>query len=292
MLKRLKPDPVPSINPVPEYRVEGRRKELYEATKQVLQVPWMGVVTMALADYQEFYEVLWQTARPIMQSAEAIEACRVLRAEIEAEITKLNPPKRIGTLENIGYSPRETDTIRQAIDVFSHGNFLYTMMATFSRLALEEGRLPDHKEAKAFDGRHAPDVDVPFVLVEEHHADDQTRQVYASIRETLGLPFVNTDYRALARWPSYFRIAWGDLAPVAKTKPYEEIVAKLHHRFVEEAIALPNPTGAPADALKQAAERSASLAEVLEVNRLFQWLLPGLIVNVAYFREQLREDGA
>ena len=31
---------------------------------------------------------------------------------------------------------------------------------------------------------------------------------------------------------------------------------------------------------------------MLEVNRLFQWLLPGLIANVAFFRAQLLEDWA
>ncbi len=40
-----------------------------------------------------------------------------------------------------------------------------------------------------------------------------------------------------------------------------------------------NPT--PAD---------ASLEEVTQVCRLFQWLLPGPIVNVAYFRHQLEAE--
>jgi hypothetical protein len=51
--------------------------------------------------------------------------------------------------------------------------------------------------------------------------------------------------------------------------------------------ALPNPGGLTADALTDAAGKDASAAEVLEVVRLFQWLLPGLITNVAYFRSQL-----
>jgi hypothetical protein len=42
-------------------------------------------------------------------------------------------------------------------------------------------------------------------------------------------------------------------------------------------------------ALKAAAEADAPLEEVLAMCRLFQWLLPGLVVNVAFFREQLQE---
>ena len=47
-LPRLKPDPIPAIKPLPEYRVEGMRKALYDDTRRVMQVPWMGVVTMGL----------------------------------------------------------------------------------------------------------------------------------------------------------------------------------------------------------------------------------------------------
>jgi hypothetical protein len=43
------------------------------------------------------------------------------------------------------------------------------------------------------------------------------------------------------------------------------------------------------EALRAAARGDASPeGEVLSVVRLFQWLLPGLVANVAFFRAQLR----
>jgi hypothetical protein len=42
------------------------------------------------------------------------------------------------------------------------------------------------------------------------------------------------------------------------------------------------------ETLRAAARSSASEGEVLSVVRLFQWLLPGLAANVAFFRAQLR----
>jgi len=288
MLERTKPNPIPSINPVPEYLVDGRTKELYEDTKNVLQVPWMGVITMALAHYLEFYETLWKAARPIMTSIEAVTACQTLRLEIEQEVQNLNPPKRYDPLREAGYAPQEINNIKETIEVFSHGNFPYTLMATLSRLALELDAFPPPSDATLFDQRHAPDVQVPFVLMEEHHADDQTKATYASVRENLELPFVNTDYRGLAQWPTYFRLVWSDLAPIVKTQEYDAVVTNIHHRFVEASMKLPNPTGTIVQDLKEAANRSASINEVLAVSQLFQWLLPGLITNVAFFREQLQ----
>ena len=46
--------------------------------------------------------------------------------------------------------------------------------------------------------------------------------------------------------------------------------------------------GVRPDALRDAATSDASLEEVLSVVRLFQWLLPGLAVNVAFLRHQLQ----
>lgn len=42
--------------------------------------------------------------------------------------------------------------------------------------------------------------------------------------------------------------------------------------------------------MRDAALSDAALQEVLSVVRLFQWLLPGLAVNVAFFRGQLQGE--
>ena len=58
-------------------------------------------------------------------------------------------------------------------------------------------------------------------------------------------------------------------------------------RAVEAIRDLPNPGRLTPEGLRSAALRDAPLEEVRDVVRLFQWLLPGLIVNVAFFRAQL-----
>ncbi len=48
-LARLRPEPIPEIHALPEYRAKGELGARYADVKEVLQVPWMGVVTMAYA---------------------------------------------------------------------------------------------------------------------------------------------------------------------------------------------------------------------------------------------------
>jgi hypothetical protein len=137
-----------------------------------------------------------------------------------------------------------------------------------------------------YNARHGPPGDRPFVLMEPHHASADHRRVYQDIMDTLDLPFVNTDYRALSRWPSYFDLAWGDLRDVLKRPQYEVITTKMHTAMYKAAAGLPNPSGVTALQMQEAAAQDARITEVLEVTRLFSYLLPGLVTNVAFFRAQ------
>lgn len=285
-MQRLKPAPIPAIHPMPEYRVEGARRAAYDDTKAVLGVPWMGVVTMAFSHYPTFYDTLWQGLRPVCLTAQYREAKTRLRATAEAEAARLSPPPLAGKLAERGYAPREIADIAATIEIFSVGNMPYVPIAMLARLLLEGGGFGEGASAPVPAPAPAPPV-ASLVLMEPHHAEPATRALYEDIKARLGLPFVNTDYRALARWPSYFRLAWDALRPHIGTAAHEAAVANIHDAAVAISRALPNPAGLDAARLRAAAARDASVAEVLEMVRLFVWLIPGLMANVAFFQAQL-----
>ena len=123
--------------------------------------------------------------------------------------------------------------------------------------------------------------------MERHHADAETLAVYDDVQATLGLPFVNTDYRALARWPTYFETAWADLKPHIVAAGYEGAVAAVHDEAVRLSLSLPGAAALQPAALQAAALADAPAGEVESTVQLFQWLLPGLAVNVACLQQQL-----
>lgn len=287
-LPRRPPDWIPALFPLPEYLVDGDRKDDYDDTKTVLQVPWMGVVTMAFSHYRRFYRTLWPGARPAFQSAEFVDGASRVRADAERLAATLGSNCLLEPLRASGYAPVEIDQIRKLISVFHFGNVPYATLATMARALLEGHELaPKDASFAPFQGRHAPDVKVPFVLMEAHHAEGPTRALYKDIKEQLRLPFVNTDYRALARWPTYFTSAWHALRPHIQTPAYEHAVTEIHDLLVELSTKLPNPNGLTSAALRQAAVDDGSLDDIRRTVELFQWLLPGLILNVACFRAQL-----
>lgn len=289
-LPRLKPAPIPPVHPVPEYLAGPELRAVYEDTKSTLQVPWMGVVTMAFAHYPNFYRALWRGVKPLTESKEFVQACSDLRSHIESTVEGLEPRGLSDVLSDNNYAGREIDDIRHLVGIFSHGNMPYLMIATAARLLLEGHALSSQSDVTPSVGRHGPTADSRLTLVEPHHADAQTLKIFNDIKATLGLPFVNTDYRALARWPSYFALAWVDLRRHILTPEYEAVVAGAHDFAVTRMLALPNPGGLDCATLLAAADQDGDRAEITHVVQLFQWLLPGLITNVAFFQEQLRGD--
>ena len=282
---RLKPTPIPVIAPVPEDAADGRLKEVYGSTKRGLGVPWMGVVAMAFARYPTFYEVLWSGLEPIADTTSLAHACEALRESAEEQASRLRPTSLTTDVADLGYRADEIDQIRSTIEIFSSGNMPYVLMATLARRLLEgQAWTGGNEKGPALPPK--PPTARP-VLMEPHHAAPETRALFEQVKETLGLPFVNTDYRALARWPSYFAVAWRDLERVVREPAYDSAVEDVHQTARRLVEALPNPTTLTPKRLQQAAEQDASADEVLDVVRLFQWLLPALVVNVACLRAQL-----
>lgn len=246
----------------------------------------MGVVAMSFAHYPRFYSTLWSAMAPITGTKAFEKACRSLRDVAEREVEALEPSPLVSQLSAHGYGAEEIEDIRACNEIFSAGNMPYVLMATLARYLLEGNAwLGDGDLDRITAAR--PNFPRP-PLMEPHHTSDDLAALYDELRKALGLPFVNTDYRAFARRPSYFTMAWNDLSPRLFEALYANKVERVHHAAVDLAASLPNETGITPDTLRDAATSDASFEEVLSVVRLFQWLLPGLAVNVAFLRRQLQ----
>ncbi|MEL6375329.1 MAG: hypothetical protein AAFR04_15335 [Pseudomonadota bacterium] len=297
-MKRVKPNPVPPVNPIWEYQAEGALLETYETYKRVLDVPWVGVVALAYARDSNFFGAWWAGLAPLAKTQAYRQACVDLRTRTEAAVAALAPPPIAGALREAGFSARERAAMREMLEVLSHGNFAQMPAVFLARLALE-GRVPHGCDAAPSTVCGAPPasrapVAMPFVLMEPHHVLGDHAALYDDIKRTIGLPFVNTDYRCLARWPRYFQHAWSDLRPHIGTDAYERAAQAVHDDIVATSLALPNVGGLDADAVCAGAreDHAGDMHPTLAVTQLFTWLLPGLMLNVAFWRAQLLDDEA
>ncbi|RTL90827.1 hypothetical protein EJV44_21245 [Ancylobacter aquaticus] len=287
-LPRHPPSMLPVIRTVPEHAATGELKRRYDAVKSAFDVPWMGVVAMAHTQYPRFFDALWEGLEPIAGTRAFQDACRAMRAATEAGVERsLGISPLAHRLQDLGYDPREIGEIRTIIEVFSHGNYPYILLATVSRYLLSGGDLSGEPQVFETSPR-SPHIFHQPILMEPHHADEHTRGIFADIQATLALPILNTDYRALARWPSYFHLAWAELRPLIRTPSHAALSQQLHEQAIAVLRTLPNPARLKGDMVRAAAADDVSLAQVRAMTELFQWLLPELAVNVAVFRAQVQ----
>ncbi|MBL8323672.1 MAG: hypothetical protein JNJ89_01810 [Rubrivivax sp.] len=288
-----RPALAPPLRPVPEWRAEGSLRDAYAALRAAMQVPWVGVINQALAHYEAFYLGAWRCLAPAVASRWFAErSAAIARAAVDG-MAALQPDDLAARLVARGYGERELDAIRGTLDVLNHGNPQYFIYATAVRYALAGAALgrddPVACASPRAGGAIAPHwTGGALVMVEEHHALGDLRVLYAEIKRGLDLPFVNSDYKALARWPNALAEAWAGLAPRLDTAAYRDLRERLQGLAVQAAHELPVACSLGADTARALGVCEAQLAELREVIALFQWLLSGLIVNVTWIRASLR----
>jgi hypothetical protein len=285
-----KPATFPPLRPIAEHRADPELAAIYEDVKRSLGVPWVGVVVQALAYYRPFFIQAYSAIRPTLVSQYFERTSTELRfLAWQGAIERFSVTDHATMLrDTFGYSERELEEIRQLLDVFDYGNPKYFLLATAVREALTGGEPIGAGQApNPWDLLPRPPVrassGVPRML-EEHHVDGSLRQLYDDMKSTLGLPFVNSDYKAMARWPTYLGHAWHALKPVIDTDRYVDLRQALNDRCVAAAQEVPHSYRLGRGDLQALGMSTSEIDELVQVIRLFQWLLSGLILNVTYFK--------
>lgn len=286
LFPRKKPIPVPNIKVTPEYLAKGMLKNNYNKTKLAFNVPWMGVVAMAFANYPYFYNALWKYMYPLSKSSEFNKLCKRLIILSKKKAKELKPKSIIKGLKAIGYSNYEIKQIDQVNHVFTEGNMPYLIMASLARIFIEGGEIINNKSFSKYNKVICKKENL--LLMEFHHADIYLKSVYKSVKANLGLPFLNTDYRAFARWPSYFILSWKNLLPILSNKEYNNKVLEIHNFIIKETLSLPNPNKVTSAQIIDASKKDKKLDQIKNIISLFQWLLPGLVTNIAIMKEQIK----
>lgn len=289
-----RPDGNVTVRPVPEHRADAGLKPVYQNLKATFGVPWVGVITQAVAHYRPFFIEAWRQFQPSAASHFFESHCGAIRLSAWEQVgSSFDIPPLDARLQRIGYSDTELSQIRAMLDIFDYGNPKYLLLAT----AIQQGICEDRSlgggiaSSKWDSLPRSPiyQIDPIPVMVEEHHALGDLKSVYEDIKSTLGLPFVNSDYKAMGRWPSYLELAWQDLKPAIDSEPYARIRQDIHMQALIAVDGLPNRyflDKARAIALGMPED---DVFELMRVITLFQWLLSGLILNVTWFKRAAAE---
>ena len=263
-----------------------RVHRIYEDTRRTLHLPWVAALFQAYALYPAYLEMAWNELRPALGAPQfAADAAAIGNAADQAVARFYTP----------SYSSRDVaamnlnlPAIRETINAFHAGNPKLLLVATALQRAFEEGPvgggtglLRPAKEPGETEEERAEWATVE--MVDDDEASEAVKMLYADIKATLGLPLLNSDYRAMALWPDYLTLAWRDIKAHIHTAAYETEVRRLSGLAREGVDRFAVPVGATREAAQRAGVPPDQLDNLGAILRLFAGLLPGLILNVAMF---------
>jgi hypothetical protein len=260
---------------------------IYEETRDLLGIPWTAAIFQGYAMYPPLLRLAWAELKANVVTFEFRADARQLREQAAAAMQHLyRPGYDRSQVEGWGGDPH---AIRIVCETFNYGNPKLLICARAVSRSLEGLRRPGPSDDTDLRPEKPPPGEEHIRhrridLVDPAHPPALVAPIFRDILKTLGLPLVNSDYRALARWPEYFHHAWEDLKVAILSSPYQLARDALAEAGDGAADRLEEPVTISLDILRREGVPVAELDNLVRMARLFADLLPGLILNVEGFR--------
>lgn len=252
--------------------------------QDTLGIPWTPVNWRAYALYPEVLQLFWQRLKPATQTEPFFEAAIAITEHVYRDINSWYQPGY-----QIEVNEAQRRQIQRELNAFSFGNpqLLIQQIALSRTLAGEivgeDGTADVRRGTNSY--RH-----LEIQLVGEQSAQEisaEMPQVYRDIKQTLGVPIVNSDYQALARWPAFFLIAWEDIKRWRDRPEYELLKQVVVQRAETAASRLRPAVIVGEQEVRDCLDHPEDLTQIQQTVRMFQDILPELIIQNALFHRGL-----
>lgn len=223
----------------------GELKEIYDDIQDTVRVPWVAYFCRVLALFPGYLPLAWRAAQPNFATRYAERAADELRER--SLIPGPNPPDLRPGLRELGWDDARIDEIRRALDALNYGNPKYVLLITAWAEAFQErssGGVDLTPEDAAPIPRGLPEGIAPLHLVDPDNASSEVQALFKRVKELHFYHGVSSDYRVLANWPGFLRLALDEgLGPIVRTEEYDLACRALLVRARELVGGFPTPAG-------------------------------------------------
>jgi hypothetical protein len=260
-------------------------QECFAEITATLGFPVVNVIFRAFAKYPRFLRLHWDFLKPNALTQDFFDKTEVIRRQSQAVVReKLGVADLRAVLRMRGSSDDALREVRAVLDFFLYCDPFLLLIASALQSALAGRPLGGKPWAHLLPHHTNPTRFQEIRLVEPAEAPPATQRIYAELMRAHGLPFVPTDYRALARWPDALERGWEDWKRKVGSPAYAQAVAELNDLALALARDLPFAFSLSSQTLKQAGFTPPQISDILASVDLFQGLLPALIINIAAFK--------
>ena len=270
------PHRLPKLKLLPPAHAPERVQRLYDEMQRVLGVPHVNLVWQAYGVYPEFLELLWAQLRPALNLQATFDLAERLRAGAFTRIHGYFAVPDFG--ERVGDLRVSSAELNATADLFYYEDALVLLLVAAIEQAFERplGRAGAGAAADPRPAEHPVFSELP--LLEESTASAQVRRIYDEIKSRIGVPVVNTFYRALA--PDFLAQYWSTLRPMIESPLYVESLYGVRDTAMALAREIPATLDLTPQRLEQAGIADEAIAEMQRVTQLFLRVLSGLLLNI------------
>jgi hypothetical protein len=264
---------------VGEQEAQGSTREIFSEIKQALGVPHVNLVFQAYAAHPKFLELHWRATKPILETQEFFQLADRLRAEAYTRTYNyFSLPDLCERVTDLSFSTGARQELTEVVELFHYNNALLLLLMAAQMQAFDKAVGNGGQGTRP--ASH-PVYSEKAILVDEATAPSPTRKIYDDIKRTVGVPLVNTDYRAFARWPDFLREYWSVLKGLMQSPLYKEHCHAI--RASAEALAqeLPEQLELTVAHLQDAGLEDEDVEAAVRLTETFLKLLSGLVLNVS-----------
>jgi short-subunit dehydrogenase len=260
--------------------------------QDTLGIPWIPANWRAYAMYPAVMKLFWKRLKPATQTESFLEDSIALAEHVYRDISDWYQPGY-----QIDVDEAQRRQIQRELNAFTFGNpqLLIQQIALSRALAGEVVGQDGHSDI-----RRGPNAyrypEIP--LIGEQSAEKisaEMQQVYRDIKQTLGVPIVNSDYQALARWSAFFLAAWEDIKRWRDRPEYQLLKQSVLHRAEDAADRLQpvlivgeqEVRDALAESLRDRSDNPEDFEQIQQRVQMFKEVLPELLIQDALFHKGL-----
>jgi Halocarboxylic acid dehydrogenase DehI len=223
--------PISKFPQVDHADASGELAKIYDDIQFTLRVPWVAFAIRVMSQFPAFVPAAWQMLKPQISTLYAEKGADLVR---EASIIPgPPPPDPRPKLRAAGRTDEEISKIQHALDSLTYGNPKYLILITAWNEAWNERAAGSPANSlSAAEARQTPhglpDGVEKFHLIDPDLATSDVQELMRQVKDLFLHHAPASDYRVLAAWPDFLRIAVEDiLTPVALTAEYDETARRI-----------------------------------------------------------------
>lgn len=258
---------------------QGRTAEIYEDIKSTLGVPLVNVMYQAWAAYPAFLDLHWRAVKPALESQQFYRLGDRLRADAYTRTHNyFSIPDLCHQVEDLRFSTGAREELAEAVELFHYSDALLMLIVCAQLQAFDtHSTRPWEAAAPAL----RPVFERRPVLIEEEMAPGPVKKIYEDIKRTNGCPFINTEYRALARWPDFLSAYWQLLKPMMQAPMYAECRYAMRETAWSLAREVRFASDVSVSQLSDAGMEDEDVAALVRITEMFVKNFSGLLLNIA-----------